>query len=78
MLDNIIFLLKLPFLYLYKIGFVFHMYILMFFYNFSEKKKIVRYVYKDGDKIENTNLVHNFIDVNGVKFHYVSNIKNNI
>lgn len=76
MINDIIFLLKLPFLYLHRIGFVFVVYTLMAFYNFfSGKKKIERYVYKNGDKIQNTNLVHNFVEIKGVNFHYVSNIK---
>lgn len=76
MLDTIIFLFKLPFLYLFRICFVFSVYILMFFYGiFSNKKKIEKYVYKDGDKIPNTNLIHNFIDIKGVNFHYVSNLE---
>ena len=76
MLDQLLFALRMPFLYAFRIGFVFAVYSLMLLYGlFSGKKKIERYIYKNGDRIENTNLIHNFVNIKGVNFHYVSNLE---
>lgn len=80
MIEYLLFVPTLLCTYAYRTFFVLSLYILMAFYGkYSDKKPIVPYRYKEGDKVLNSkNLVHKFTCLsnlpNGVKFHYVTNI----